>query len=163
MAIGVDVQLTQGNINRVVSRLRATDKTLPTKLSNLIRRQATRVMQKQKSTLAGLPVSHVSGTTGLRRKVASGVRLRGGVGPKARLRIVTTVPDNRLGFAPRGLDTNFGGWRAPLFGDKHNWYHHSMSGPSWFIGPAEQAQPFIRQQIVKLLNMTANDLVQSAK
>jgi hypothetical protein len=163
MAVGVDVQLTQGNINRVVSRLRATDKTLPAKLSNLIRRQATRVMQKQKATLAGLPVSHVSGTTGLRRKVSAGVRLRGGVGPQARLRIVTTVPDNRLGFAPRGLDTQFSGWRAPLFGDKHKWYHHEMSGPSWFMGPAEQAQPFIRQQIVKVLNMTAKDLAQSAK
>lgn len=163
MTVGVDVQLTQGNINRAVGKLRATDKTLPTKLTALIRRHATRTMQKQKATLAGLPVSHVSGTTGLRRKVAAGVRLRGGVGPQARLRIITTVPENRLGFAPRGLDTEFSGWRAPLFGDKHKWYPHEMTGPSWFMGPAQQSQPAIQEQIVRLLNMTADEIVAASK
>ena len=161
--IGVKVQLTQGNINRVVSNLRATDKTLPRKLTALIHKQARRVIQKQKATLHGLPVSHVSGSTGLRRKVAGGVRLRGGTGRSARLRIITSVPDNSLGFAPRGLDTRFGGWRAPLFGDKHKWYQHNMSGPSWFIGPAEKAQAPLQAQIVRLLNLTADQIAGSGK
>lgn len=164
--IGVKVQLTQGNINRVVSNLRATDKTLPRKLTALIHKQARRVIQKQKATLHGLPVSHASGSTGLRRKVAGGVRLRGGAGRNARLRIITSVPDNSLGFAPRGLDTQFGGWRAPLFfhpPKKKIWYQHNMSGPSWFIGPAEKAQAPLQAQIVRLLNLTADQIAGSGK
>lgn len=159
MPVGIKVQLTQGNINRLVSNLRAQDKTLPSKLTILIRKQATRTMQKQKGVLRGLPVSHVSGSTNLRAKVAAGVRLRGGLGRQAKLRIVTTVPDNALGFAPRGLDTRFGGWRAPLFGDKHKWYQHNMTGPSWFMEPAEKAQEPLQVQIVRLLNLTADQIV----
>lgn len=163
MAVGIDVQLTQGNIDRLVSRLRAQDKTLPRQLTALIHKQARRILQKQRATLYGLPVKGKSGSSGLRAKVGAGLRLRGGTGSQARLRIVTTVPSSDLGFAPRGLDTEFSGWRAPLFGNKHHWYHHSMSGPSWFIGPAQQAQEPIRVQIVRLLNLTAEEISNSGR
>lgn len=158
MAIGINVQLTQGNIDRKVAQLRSVDKTLPRKLTTLIHAQTRRTVQKQKATLAGLPVSGVSGSTGLRGKVASGVRIRGGVGRQAKVRIVTHVPSAGLAFAPRGLDTTFSGWRAPLFGNKSKWYHHAMSGPSWFIGPAQQAQKPLQEQIVRLLNLTADEI-----
>jgi len=63
---------------------------------------------------------------------------------------------------PRGLDTSFKGWRSPYFGNRAHWVHHNAMGPSWFMGPAEEAQPELQAQVKKLLVMSAKEIATTA-
>lgn len=82
-------------------------------------------------------------------------------------RIQTTVPGGKkkpnLAMLPRGLDTSFGGWRSPYFGNRHHWVHHNTHGPSWFMGPAQDEQMDLRKKLIKVLNMSAAEVAAAAR
>ncbi len=152
----------RGAFRAASQQLKEMDKSLARELAFVLRKQAQPIVAAQRNAARGIPVTGVSGSTGLRRKVGGGVRVKVRAVRRPDMRIVTTMRDSKLAFAPRGLDTEFSGWRAPLFGDHRRWYQHRMSGPSWFMGPAAQAQPKLRAEIVKTLNSTAEEIARKA-
>lgn len=117
---------------RTANALRAVDSSLPSWLRREIRDTATPFVQRAKSRVRSVEVSGgPSHPTGLRRKVAAGVRVRAGVGRDPYFRVETTVPQPSLSAIPRGLD-NPAGWRHPVFGNKDVWVNQLPLQPGWF-------------------------------
>lgn len=147
-------------LRAAANRLRVADEKLPAGLRKLIREAARTITKEQKSRVRSMSVKGSAGSTGLRRTVARGVTFQlrtGGSGGKGAIaRIRTKMPSN-LAFAPRGFDTSFSGWRAPLFGDRSRWYRHGGSD-RWFMGPTETNGPKVQADIVKLLNATVEEI-----
>lgn len=155
-------------IKAAADALRKVDKSLPGKMRYLIEKDVRPIIAEEKAGLRGLNTSGVSGHTGLRRKLAVGVgvKVRSGSGRRGRpaaIRIVTKVPDRSLAMLPRGLDAEFGGWRAPLFGNKEYWYHHeTRSGYSWFMGPPQKHGHELYTKINKILQSSAEEIARAA-
>jgi len=152
----------RGSFRAAADKLKSMDKSLARELTFVLRKQVQPLIVEQRAAVRALPVKGRSGSTGLRNKVARSVRLKAAVSRQPNLRIITAMAESKLAFAPRGLDTEFSGWRAPLFGDRHRWYQHKMRGPSWFMGPAERSQPRIQAAVIKTLNSTAEDIAAAA-
>lgn len=158
----VDVSEPNG-LREAADRLRREDKSLPGELRNVLRKVVRPIVAEQKSNIRSLSVGQ-SSSTGLRRMIASGVKLRVRTGrgrgkTSPGIRILTSVPGTRgLAALPRGMDTYFGGWRAPLFGNRSQWYHHQMSGGSWFMGPPTKHRARIEAEIKNVLAMSAEGI-----
>lgn len=168
MVVAVRIE-DKGSFRAAAAALKGMDKSLSRELTYVLRKQVQPLMAEQRSAVRALPVSGVSGSTGLRRKVARGVRAKVAVSRMPKLRIITAMPNDggkngglSMAWAPRGLESSFGGWRAPLYGNKHRWFPHSMKGPSWFIQPAVRKQPYLQNQVIKTLNATAIDIARTA-
>lgn len=148
----------KGAFRSAAAQLKSMDKSLTRDLQLVLRREVQPVMAKQRALVRSMPVKGLSGSSGLRRAAARSVKLKLAAVSKPQMRIVTTMSDAALAFAPRGLDTRFRGWRAPLFGNRHSWHQHKMTGPSWFIGPASEAQPRVQIAVIRTLNSTAEEI-----
>jgi len=162
---GLSVEASIQDIQMVTNALRAVDKTLPAKLRKLLGKAARPIMRKQRRTLRRL--KGAPGTDpDLRDIVAEGLRLTvrtGGGRRGASYRIRTTMPPapnrgDHWAMLPRGLDTSFNGWRSPFFGNRNHWVHHQVDGPSWFMGPADEAQPGLQREVHKILAMSADEI-----
>lgn len=117
---------------RVAVALREVDSSLPTWLRREMRNVVNPVVQQARARVRTLEVQGgPAGSTGLRRKVASGVRVRAGVGRSPRLRVVTTMPSPDLAAIPRGLDSPQG-WRHPVFGNTDVWVQQLPVQGGWF-------------------------------
>ena len=166
---GLHVEATIADIKVVADRLRLVDKELPGKLRYLLHKAARPIMREQRRTIRGLP-SDDSDNVELRDIIARGLRLTvrtGGGRRTAAYRIRTTMPQHPDGkhwaMLPRGLDTAFNGWRSPYFGNRSHWVHHQVTGPSWFMGPAQEAQPELKREVKKLLAMSAAGIARAAQ
>lgn len=168
--MALSVGASMDDLRKLADKLRAVDKDLPRELRYLLKQAALPIMREQRATLRSLKGSPRTDPD-LRDIIASGLRLtvrtgggRRGTNPAYRIR--TTMPKNPDGnqwaILPRGLDTTFNGWRSPYFGNRSQWVHHNVSGPSWFMGPAEKARPDLIARINKLLTMTANEIAHEA-
>lgn len=161
MSLKVQV-VTPESIRAAAAQLRAVDKKLPGELRKLLRRVAQPIMKEQRKNIRQMPVKGDKGTRGLRRNIARGVRLklRTTRHPAMRIETHTPFPDERNegGMLPRGLDTFFKGFKAPLYGQSGPMYHHSGNGPSWFMGPPSREQDNAEKQIRKLLAMSAEEI-----
>jgi|SRR5690606_2020806 len=158
-------------LRAVADALRDVDEKLPNELRYLLRRIARPLMKEQRKAIKRLPGDGGRGIP-LRATIAKGLKLtvrtgrgRRGWGPMYRIR--TTVPGSRkkpnLVMLPRGLDTEFNGWRSPYFGDRSNWVHHNTHGPSWFMGPAQNEYPKMRRKLTELLQSSADEIARAAK
>ncbi|MFH8405576.1 hypothetical protein ACH4FX_12485 [Streptomyces sp. NPDC018019] len=81
-----------------------------------------------KQNVRSIPAAGRSGSTGLRQRVARGVRVQ--QTGRAALRVVATMarPDEES--LPLGLDSP-SGWRHPVFGHRDRWVTQRTRG-SWF-------------------------------
>jgi hypothetical protein len=118
----------------VVRALGFEDEILPAKLHFTLRRDAELNAQRAKQRVARLPVRGHAGHTGLRERVAAGVRVTGSLGF---YRITTSMPSGQE-IIPRGLDRAIG-WTHPVFGhDVEVRQRPFRSG--WFLDTFQGAQ-----------------------
>ncbi|GAB3117822.1 hypothetical protein GCM10027160_28940 [Streptomyces calidiresistens] len=149
----LSMELEMGReITRVAERLRETDRKLPTRLRAELRKAARPAAAAAKAAVRRMPVKG-RGSTGLRRRVARGVRIQAST--KIGMRIVTAMPTGEE-LLPRGLDSQGrdGGWRHPLFGNKEEWVH--QKGGSWFMRPISDQMPTVRRNISKVIEDSAS-------
>lgn len=98
---------------RILAALKIQNAKLPGKFKRRLREVSKESMTKVKAKALSLPAE---GThhSGLRKRVAKGVRLKIGKSGST-VRIITTMTDPAEAVIPRGLDTPHG-WYHPVFG-----------------------------------------------
>jgi hypothetical protein len=160
LKVGVDAP--ESELTAAANRLRLVDDTLPGKLRSLLKKAARPITQEQKVAY------RLYGDLG--RTIARGIKLRVRTGGSrtskgAGMRIVTNMASTggksgtrSMAWAPRAFDTHFNGWRAPTFGNRDEWHHHEMHGPSAFMGPAEHNEALVRKQMRDLLEASADEI-----
>lgn len=111
---------------RVLIALKAQDKKLPGKFKRRLREVSKVTIKKIQAAALDLPAEGRQ-HTGLRRRVARGVRLKINRGGSS-VRIITTMRDPSEAVIPRGLDTPHG-WYHPVFGTEEI---VQQPGDSWF-------------------------------
>jgi hypothetical protein len=110
-------------------------------------------VREAKAKVRSLPVYGHSGHTGLRRKVARGVRVTSRLGDARRgsaIRVVTTMPQNNEAIIPRGLD-HINGWRHPVFGNREVWVRQRAVRPGWFTSTLADAREPIAERLERVL------------
>jgi hypothetical protein len=152
----VQVRVVQGtDFVRAANALRAIDNTLPTKFRTRLRKVAQPFVQKVKDEVRAIPVTGAE-HSGLRRRVARGVKVRVGVGRGTfRYRIITSMVDPSEAGIPRGLDDRRG-WRHPVFGGPEWVTQHT--GGSWFIEPLQDIKEPLEHGLTEVLE-DARDFV----
>lgn len=138
--------------SRLIRELRAKDPKLSKELNKAIRKLSNPLRTKVRRAVKALPAKGMSGSTGLRKRVAKGVGRK--LTSKKGLRLTTSMPDAKEAALPRGLDF---GWRAPFFGDRTRWFDHSVEG-SWFIEPLGEEQDKVKREIVSIMDRYARHL-----
>lgn len=138
---------------RVIEALGRVDAELPHRLRDSIRKDAEDLADVARGRVLGLPTPRNAGHTGLRAKVAAGVKVidrgEGGV------RVTTTMPTASEGIIPRGLD-RAKGWRHPLFGDKNHWYNNP--GYDWFLSTFSHGEGQVEKGLDRVLEKAARDV-----
>lgn len=134
MAGRVEIRIVAGpEFTAVANALREIDKRLPGQLRRDIRDSVKPLIRRAQAKVRALPVAGNSGKhTGLRRRVARGVRVRVGVGKDPYLRIITVMSDASQAAIPRGLDDPSRGWTHPTFGHDPTVRERSPVG-HWFV------------------------------
>jgi hypothetical protein len=156
MARNIQIAIIAGDeFRRVGDALREIDASLPGEFRKELRDAAKPFAQEVKARVRRLPTPRHAGHTGLRARVARGVRVQAKLGRNSGVRIVTSMDRRNEAIIPRGLDsrTKLRGWLHPVFG------HGPMvlqEGGSWFIEPLSEKRP----QLVKVLLHVLNDAAQ---
>lgn len=131
--------------------LREIDRRLPGQFRRTIRNKARPYVAEVKSIVRHLPTPHNAGHTGLRRRIARGVRLQAKLtGRGAGVRITTSMADRSEVGLPRGMDSmswrsRGGGWFHPVFGRPGT--REFQKGYSWFLEPLSHKRDDLRDAL----------------
>jgi|SRR5688500_16877414 len=142
---------------RVVLALKAQDKTIPRKIRRALRLKSNDAITKVRERVLAIPVKGEE-STGLRRRVARGVRLRLNRSLSS-ARIITMMDDPEEAALPRGLDTP-SGWRHPVFGNRDNWVRQTTGG-EWFREEIAEQRPEFARAFGEVLD-EARDMIDLA-
>lgn len=145
---------------RVAIALREVDRDLPKKLRKDLLSAVKPAVQEAKDRVRALPVAG-HGSTGLRRRVARGVRILPAVGKNPAVRVVTYMDQPDEANLPRYLDSA-AGWRHPVFGNRHNWVRQSTGG-SWFRETMADHRPQIERDLQHVLDDAAETIAAAGR
>ncbi|MFT2016292.1 hypothetical protein ACMA1D_10680 [Streptomyces sp. 796.1] len=151
------------DFTRVANALRAIDARMPTQLRKEMRDAVKPFVRQAQQKVRTLPVAGNAGHTGLRRKVARGVRATAAVGGRrgSYMRIVTSMPEENQVMIPRGLDGERG-WRHPVFGNRNEWVTQRPIQPGWFVETLSEAREPMTTALLGVLQR-ARDTVAAAR
>lgn len=97
------------------------------------------------------------GSTGLRRRVAAGVRVR----PRGSgARVTTSMANRDEAIIPRGLDRKQG-WRHPVYGNKNEWVRSRPSNPGWFTDTFEDGKRPLEESLTDEIEKSANNIARA--
>jgi hypothetical protein len=147
-------------IKRVADALRQIDAKAPGEMRRSMRRAAADGMKRVKRNVRGLDVSGEHGSTGLRREVATGVKLKVSAGGRrgAGLRVTTTMRRSKAAVIPRGLDsfTKYVGWTHPVFQraglSSEQAVRVTQPGYSWFMEAWQEERPKIQAEMQAIVD-----------
>lgn len=157
MSLKVHAVIDTAAVKAAADALRQVDKKLPGRMRLLLRRIAQPIMREQRKLIRRMPVKGPR-TTGLRKEIARGVKLKLRTGKKPIMRIQTSIVRKKGGILPRGLDTFFPDFRG---GPAANYHMQNGYGASWFMGPPADAQRPAEEQVIRVLEMTAQEIVRA--
>jgi hypothetical protein len=142
---------------RVERALGAEDHTLPTRLHFTLHRAAEQRAELARQRVRHLPVRGRSGHTGLRERVAAGVRVVGGLGF---WRITTSMPSGQE-IIPKGLDRKQG-WTHPVFGHDPTVRQRPFRS-GWFLDTFQDSQDEIASRLDDDLEDAADTVADAGK
>lgn len=156
MAGRVDFRMVSGPEFRTVAiALREIDRTLPGKLRKDMKNSIKPLVRRAQAKVRTMQVEGNSRKhTGLRRRVARGVRLRVGVGQNPYFRIMTVMADGKQSAIPRGLDDPVQGWTHPTFGHGPDVLQRPIGG-HWFVETFSDGREEIRDGLHQVLEDAA--------
>lgn len=158
--VGINVRLGE-EFRRTANALREVDRNLPGKLRKDIERTVRPAVADVKARVRSLPVQGTSGHTGLRRRVARGVKIQARTGKSPILRVTTSMVERDEQNLPGYLDSP-AGWRHPTFGHRDRWVHQSTGG-SWFRDPLADHRPEIAQSLRRVLDDAAETIAAATR
>lgn len=144
---------------RVAIALREVDNGLPKKLRKDLQAAVKPAVQEARGRVRALPVQG-HGHSGLRRRVARGVRIQAAVGRAPALRVVTFMDQPDEVNLPRYLDSA-AGWRHPVFGNRHEWVRQTTGG-GWFRETMVEHRPQIERDLQRVLDDAAETIAAAA-
>jgi hypothetical protein len=140
---------------RVAKALGVEDDALPSRLHFRLRRDVEANAEQAAQRVRRLPVRGNAGHTGLRERVAAGLRVTGSLGF---WRITTSMPSGQE-IIPRGLDRT-AGWTHPVFGhDPVVRQRPYRSG--WFLDTFQDAQDDMASHLEGVLEDAADFIAAS--
>jgi hypothetical protein len=155
---GTDYRIQIGNeFSRTSKALRAVDSTMPAKLRKELMDAVKPAVAQAKQKVRSIPAVGLSGSTGLRRRIARGVRIQASAGKSASLRVVATMPDYDERNLPLALDNPADGWRHPVFGNRHVWVPQHTGAP-WFVSTMEASDDDILRAVSAVLDRAAREV-----
>lgn len=143
----------------MANRLREIDATLPGKLRRDMKNSVKPLVRQAQAKVRVMPVfGGPSRHTGLRRKVARGVRVQAGVGAVPYLRIVTAMAKTDESVIPRGLDDPHG-WHHPTFGHAPDQVQRSPG--HWFVETFAHGRHDIEDGLHRVLEEAAQTIARA--
>lgn len=140
--------------------LRAIDGDLADQLRKQMVDALSPFVAQVKRNVRDIPAAGRSGSTGLRRRIARGVVVRGGTRGEPNLRVVATMENPQEQNLPAYLDDP-AGWRHPVFGNRHKWVSQHTGG-SWFADTLDRSEPDIQQRLRDVLDAAARTVAAAA-
>lgn len=148
MAARLSVTIRRGREwDNVADALRDEGRSIPRRGVRIARQNAESLAGKARRRVRRVPVVGRSGHTGLRRRVAAGVRV---VNVPNGARVITSMPERDEAIIPRGLDSPRG-WRHPVFGNKSVWVRQRPLRSGWFSGTMEDGHDEFRDDLEDML------------
>ncbi|OII61213.1 hypothetical protein BJP40_06715 [Streptomyces sp. CC53] len=139
-------------VQRVSAALGQEDVAIPRQSRQVVRREARRLARVAQNKVRSLPIAGSSGRhTGLRRRVAAGVRV---VDVPEGAHVQTTMAERDEAIIPWGLDSPKG-WRHPVFGNREVWVQQRPHVHGWFRGTFEDGEHLIEQSLEDVLERSA--------
>lgn len=157
LTISFDV-LGEREFSEVAKAMSAVHRQLPRDFKNSVNdvarglRDSARYQALQKFTAR-------KGHTGLRRKVAQGVKLKQ---IEDGVLVITTMPDEAQAIIPRGLD-GVKGWRHPVFGHRDRWVRQHQGTDSWFLETMRSGHEPLRNRLVNNINDAADEIADASR
>jgi hypothetical protein len=136
---------------RVPRALNKENETLPHRARDEVRKHAHKLAAQARRRVRKLPVRGRAGSTGLRKRVAAGVKV---VNREGQVRVVTTMPSRDEAIIPRGLD-RAAGWRHPVYGNRSNWVVQRPSKPGWFTDTFRDGRDPIKNSLEDEMDQSA--------
>lgn len=163
MAGRVGITIVSGpEFRRVADRLREIDATLPGKLRRDMKDSVKPLVRRAQEKVRNMPVAGgPAGHTGLRRRIARGVRVRAGVGRNPHLRILTVMAKSNEAVIPRGLDDPIRGWHHPVFGHGPDVFEHGSG--RWFVETFAHGDDEIRDGLHRVLEGAAHTIASAGR
>lgn len=143
---------------RVPNALGREDDRLPRAAAGESRQAAVSLAREaqrrvQRVNVVGGP----EGSTGLRRRVAAGVRVR----PRGSgARVTTSMADRDEAIIPRGLDRSRG-WSHPVYGNRNVWVRSRPSRPGWFTDTFQDGRGDLEEAITDEIEKSANNIARA--
>lgn len=150
--------LGEREFTEVGKALTAANRQLPRDFKNSVN-EVARGLRDQARYQALQKFTARKGHTGLRRKVAQGVKL---VQIEDGVRVITTMPDEAQAIIPRGLD-GVKGWRHPVFGHRDRWVRQHQGTDSWFLETMRSGHEPLRNRLVRNINDAADDIADAGR
>lgn len=142
---------------RVESQLSKEDSGLPHRAHDEIHDQAERLAEKAANRVRRLPIRGSSGRhTGLRQRVAAGVKV---VGSRGQVAITTSMVERDEAIIPRGLDRR-SGWRHPVFGNRSVWVRQRPFRSGWFTDTMQDGQSDIKDGLEDEIQQSAHRIAE---
>ncbi|MFE7797059.1 hypothetical protein [Nocardia sp. NPDC057440] len=150
------------------------DRSIPRDALKAIKDEA-RLLSKEASAKALAEPALGTKHTGLRKRVAKGVKVQSLANGSATdfegaptegnsgwqgYRIATSMPEEDEAIIPRGFDHRRG-WRHPLFGNKKKWYRN-YGAFSWFLETMQKSKSDLDPKMEKILEDAADHVDKSA-
>lgn len=157
---GVNVRLGE-EFKRTANALREVDSRLPAKLRKDMEKAVRPAVADAKAQVRSLPVQGTSGHTGLRRRVARGVKIQARTGKSPLLRVTTSMVERDEQNLPGYLDSP-AGWRHPTFGHRDRWVHQGTGG-SWFREPLADHREEIGRNLRQVLDDAAETIAAAGR
>lgn len=146
---GVRVTADAARIKRVARALRQVDAALPGELRKQLREAAQPLVARAKARVKAIP-ARGSAHSGLRRRIARGVRSEVATSRNPRVAITVGMADPQEKNLPAFMDRNEG-WRHPVFGNRKVWVHQGTGG-SWFMDTMEAGIPGLEKRVTQVLD-----------
>ncbi len=146
----------------VLAALKLQNAKLPGKFKRRLRQVSKDSIKKVKAKALEIP-THGTHHSGLRKRVAKGVRLKINKGGSA-VRIITTMKDPSEAAIPRGLDTPHG-WYHPVFGvgETRDEMIQQQTGGDWFRTEIAEDRDDYKRAFVGVLEEARDMLAKSGE
>lgn len=154
----MDIRLDQHSQRQIADLYRKSKKVahggLAKEMRKRLRHGVLPALRLAKTRARNLP-SRGHGTTGLRRRIARGIRIKVVLSRDARVQVVLprkelTLPIHQQSLPGRG--NRDGGWRHPVFG-RDVWVRQDMPGwRGWFDHAMVEAAPGVRRELLTVLD-----------
>lgn len=128
------------------------------KLTDAIEDAAGPIIAKVQQAALSLP-AHGAKHTGLRGRLAAGVRAQPTAGKSVRI-VATAVDPTETGL-PRGMDNGPRGFRHPVYGNRDVWVQ--QRGGSWFKEPIAEEGDMIERRLTNVLEQMADNIANAGR